>query len=184
VLVLLLMERKLGLCHFDVQVRYCFYTMVNQDGRLRFLYRIVTTAGCMVRLKLLKINWIWLASNKLHWGGILFSHVVERLLSSDHLSSALVDLLQKAVLVGRSQVLREVASSGIGVELVYIKDFDPNAEQNYDRAIKSFYRVKFLYVDLLVHYAGHNVGKLMTLKPPIISFENASADGPSASHFL
>nr|GEU77372.1 hypothetical protein [Tanacetum cinerariifolium] len=34
----------------------------------------------------------------------------------------------KAMLVGRSQSLKEVASSGIGVELVDIKDFDPNAE--------------------------------------------------------
>ncbi|GKB81263.1 hypothetical protein Tco_0948158, partial [Tanacetum coccineum] len=57
-------------------------------------------------------------------------------------------LLEKAMLMGRSQALREVASSGIGVELVDMKDFDPNAEQNYDRAIESFYQVKFPYVDL------------------------------------
>ncbi|GJW01313.1 hypothetical protein Tco_1556564 [Tanacetum coccineum] len=57
-----------------------------------------------------------------------FPHAVERLLSSDHLSSALVDLQEKAMLVSRSQALREVASSGIGVELVDMKDFDPNAE--------------------------------------------------------
>ncbi|GJX53458.1 hypothetical protein Tco_1098167 [Tanacetum coccineum] len=113
-----------------------------------------------------------------------FSHAVERLLSSDHLSSALVDLQEKAMLVGKSQALMEVASSGISVELVDMKDFDPNAEQNYDRAIESFYQVKFPYVDLLVHYAGHSVGKLMTLKPPIISFGNASAVGPSTSPFL
>ncbi|GJX11348.1 hypothetical protein Tco_0201207 [Tanacetum coccineum] len=41
----------------------------------------------------------------------------------------------------RSQALREVASSGIGVELVDMKDFDPNVEQNYDRAIESFNQV-------------------------------------------
>nr|GEV97485.1 hypothetical protein [Tanacetum cinerariifolium] len=46
---------------------------------------------------------------------------------------------EKAMLVGRSQALREVASSGIGVKLVDMKNFDPNAEQNYDRAIESFY---------------------------------------------
>nr|GFC53611.1 hypothetical protein [Tanacetum cinerariifolium] len=78
----------------------------------------------------------------------------------------------------------KLASSGIGVELVDMKDFDPNAEQNYDKAIKSFDQVKFPYVDLLVYYAGHSVGKLMSLKPSIISFGNASAAGPSASHFL
>ncbi|GKC17479.1 hypothetical protein Tco_1014261 [Tanacetum coccineum] len=92
--------------------------------------------------------------------------------------------LEKAMLVGRSQALREVASSGISVKLVDMKDFDPNAKQNYDRAIESFYQVKFPYVDLLVHYAGQSMGKLMTLKPPIISFRNASAAGPSASPFL
>ncbi|GKD48676.1 hypothetical protein Tco_1277652 [Tanacetum coccineum] len=113
-----------------------------------------------------------------------FPHVVERLLFSDHLSYALADLWEKAMLVGRSQALREVASSGISVELMYMKDFDPNAEQNYDRAIESFYRVKFPYVDLLVHYAGQSVEKLMTLKPLIIPFGNASAAGPSASPFL
>ncbi|GJX26502.1 hypothetical protein Tco_0232798 [Tanacetum coccineum] len=111
-------------------------------------------------------------------------HAVERLLSSDRLSSALADLHEKAMLVGRSQALREVASSGIGVELVDMKDFDPNAEQNYDRAIESFYQVKLPYVDLLVHYAGHSVGKLMTLKPLITYFGNASIAGPSASPFL
>nr|GEU45462.1 hypothetical protein [Tanacetum cinerariifolium] len=105
------------------------------------------------------------------------------LLSSDHLSFALADLREKAMLMGRSQPLREVASSGISVELMDMKDFDPNAEQNYDRTIKSFYQVKFPYVDLLVYYAGHSVGKLMTLKPLIISFGNASAAGPSASPF-
>ncbi|GJY57177.1 hypothetical protein Tco_0456292 [Tanacetum coccineum] len=83
--------------------------------------------------------------------GIFFPHAIERLLSSDHLSSALVDLHEKAMLVGRSQALREVM---------------------------------FPYVDLLVHYAGHSVGKLMTLKPLIISFRSASTAGPSASHFL
>ncbi|GJZ03024.1 hypothetical protein Tco_0520985, partial [Tanacetum coccineum] len=113
-----------------------------------------------------------------------FPHAVERLLSSDHLSSALADLQEKAMLIGRSQALREVASSGIGVELVDMKDFDPNAEQNYDRAIESFYQVKFPYADLLVHYAGQSVGMLMNLKPPIIPFENAFAAGPSASPFL
>ncbi|GKA62667.1 hypothetical protein Tco_0762186 [Tanacetum coccineum] len=92
--------------------------------------------------------------------------------------------LEKAMLVGRSQALREVASLGIGVELVDMKEFDPNAEHNYDRSIESFYQVKFLYVDLLVHYAGQSVGKLMTLKPLIIPFGNASAAGPSASPFL
>nr|GEU37006.1 hypothetical protein [Tanacetum cinerariifolium] len=90
---------------------------------------------------------------------------------------------EKSMLVDRSQALREVASSGIGVDLVDMKDFDPNAKQNYDRAIKSFYQVKFPYVDLLVRYAGHSVGKLMTLKPLIISFRNAFAIGPSASPF-
>nr|GEY88946.1 hypothetical protein [Tanacetum cinerariifolium]GEZ49124.1 hypothetical protein [Tanacetum cinerariifolium] len=91
---------------------------------------------------------------------------------------------KKVMLVGRSQALREVASSGIGVELVDMKDFDANAKQNYDRAIKSFYQVKFPYVDLLVNYAGQSVGKLMNLKLLIISFENASAICPSASPFL
>ncbi|GJZ05280.1 putative reverse transcriptase domain-containing protein [Tanacetum coccineum] len=43
--------------------------------------------------------------------------------------------LEKAMLVGRSQALREVASSGIGVELVDMKDFDPNAKQNYNRGM-------------------------------------------------
>ncbi|GJV07737.1 hypothetical protein Tco_1345393 [Tanacetum coccineum] len=55
---------------------------------------------------------------------------------------------EKAMLVGRSQAPRDVASSGISVELVDMKDFDPNAEQNYDRAIESFYQAKFPYVDL------------------------------------
>ncbi|GJV78991.1 hypothetical protein Tco_1514861, partial [Tanacetum coccineum] len=63
-------------------------------------------------------------------------------------------------------------------------DFDPNAEKNYDRAIESFSQVKFTYVDLLVHYVGQSVGKLMTLKPPIIPFRNASTTGPSAIPFL
>nr|GEU41972.1 hypothetical protein [Tanacetum cinerariifolium] len=54
-----------------------------------------------------------------------FPHAVERLLSSDHLSSVLAGLQEKAMLVGRSQALREVASSGIGVELVDMKDLIP-----------------------------------------------------------
>ncbi|GJY99016.1 hypothetical protein Tco_0516446 [Tanacetum coccineum] len=111
-------------------------------------------------------------------------HAVERLLSSDHYSYAFADLQEKAMLVGRSQALMEVASSSISVELVDMKDFDPNVEHNFDRAIESFYQVKFPYVDLLVHYAGQSMGKLMTLKPPIILFGNASTAGPSASPFL
>ncbi|GKB83635.1 hypothetical protein Tco_0950530 [Tanacetum coccineum] len=92
---------------------------------------------------------------------------------------------EKAMLMGRSQALRVVASSGIGLKLEDMKDFDPNTEENYDRAIESFYhQIKFPYMDLLVHYAGQSVGKLMTLKPPIIPFGNASTDGPSASPFL
>nr|GEU86946.1 hypothetical protein [Tanacetum cinerariifolium] len=117
-------------------------------------------------------------------GRDFFPYVVERILSSDHLSFALADLQDKAMLVGRSQALKEVASSGIGLELVDMKDFDPNAEKNYNRAIESFYQVKFPYVDLLVKYAGHSVGNLMTLKPSIISFGNAFAAGPSTSPFL
>nr|GEX47204.1 hypothetical protein [Tanacetum cinerariifolium] len=66
--------------------------------------------------------------NELHWGGIFFPHAIERLLSSNHHSYALADLLEKAMLVCRSQYLKEVASSGIGVELVDMKDFDLNAE--------------------------------------------------------
>nr|GEX65800.1 hypothetical protein [Tanacetum cinerariifolium] len=61
-------------------------------------------------------------------GRDFFPHAVEMLLSSDHLSSSLADLQEKAMLVGRSQALREMASSGISVELVDMKDFDPNAE--------------------------------------------------------
>nr|GEU38391.1 hypothetical protein [Tanacetum cinerariifolium] len=106
-----------------------------------------------------------------------FPHAVERLFSSDHLSYALADLQEKAMLVGRSQALMEVDSSGIGVELVDMKDFDPNSKESYDRAIESFYHVKFPYVDLLVYYAGQSVGKLMTLKPSIIPFWNASTIG-------
>ncbi|GKB35032.1 hypothetical protein Tco_0879974 [Tanacetum coccineum] len=113
-----------------------------------------------------------------------FPHAVERLLSCDHLSFALVDIQEKVMLVGRSQTLREVASLGIGLELEDMKDFDPNVEENYDRAIESFYRVKFPYVDLLVHYASQSVGKLMTLNPPIIPFGNASAACLSVSPFL
>nr|GFC81845.1 hypothetical protein [Tanacetum cinerariifolium] len=82
-----------------------------------------------------------------------------------------------------SQALKELASSSIGLEPEDMKDFDSNAEENYDRAIESFYHVKFPYVDLLAHHVGQSVGKFMTLKP-IISFENAFAVGPSASPFL
>nr|GEY91525.1 hypothetical protein [Tanacetum cinerariifolium] len=78
----------------------------------------------------------------------------------------------------------QAACSGISVELVDIKDFDPNVEQNYDRSIESFYHVKLPYVDLLFNYAGQSVGKLMTLKPLIIPFRKVSAAGPSASPFL
>nr|GEU97051.1 putative reverse transcriptase domain-containing protein [Tanacetum cinerariifolium] len=85
-------------------------------------------------------------------GKDFFPYVVERLLSIDHLSSALADLEEKAML-------------------------------NYNRGIESFYQ-KFPYVDVFVYYAGHSVGKLMTLKPLIISFRNASAVGPSFSPFL
>nr|GFB11740.1 hypothetical protein [Tanacetum cinerariifolium] len=106
-----------------------------------------------------------------------FPQAIERFLSSDHFISTLIDLLEKVMLVGKSQALREVASSDIGVELVDMKDFDPNAKQNYDTAIESFYQVKFPYVDHLIHYAGESVGKLMTLKPLIIPFGKASAAG-------
>nr|GEV54006.1 hypothetical protein [Tanacetum cinerariifolium] len=58
-------------------------------------------------------------------GRDFFPHAIERLLSSDHLSSALADLQEKAMLVGRSQALREVASSGIGVELVDMRILIP-----------------------------------------------------------
>ncbi|GJY15115.1 hypothetical protein Tco_0385537 [Tanacetum coccineum] len=118
--------------------------------------------------------WFWMRAPL-----ILRKHVVHRILKI-----VIPFFQEKAMLVGRSQALREVASSGISVKLVDMKDFDPNAKQNYDRAIESFYQVKFPYVDLLVHYAGQSMGKLMTLKPPIISFRNASAAGPSASPFL
>nr|GEW17484.1 hypothetical protein [Tanacetum cinerariifolium] len=53
--------------------------------------------------------------------------------------------LEKAILVGRSQALRDVASLGIGVELVEMKDFDPNAELNYDIAIESFYQTLYSF---------------------------------------
>nr|GEU71820.1 ribonuclease H-like domain-containing protein [Tanacetum cinerariifolium] len=84
----------------------------------------------------------------------------------------------------RSQALREVASSSIGLELEDINDFNINAEESYDRVVDAFSLVKFPYVDLFVHYVGQSVGKLMTLKPSIIPFENASVAGPSASPFL
>ncbi|GKA05453.1 hypothetical protein Tco_0684573 [Tanacetum coccineum] len=80
--------------------------------------------------------------------------------------------------------LIEVASSGVDLELEDMKDFDPNVEETYDRAIDAFYQVKLPCVDLLVYYAGQSIGKLMTLNPPIIPFGNAFAVGPSASPFL
>nr|GEV75385.1 pentatricopeptide repeat-containing protein [Tanacetum cinerariifolium] len=109
---------------------------------------------------------------------------VEALKDKMNLANQERSLFGKVMLVGRSQALREVTSSGIGLEFEDIKDFDPNAKENYDRAIESFYQVKFPYVDLLVHYVGQSMGKLMTLKPPIIPFENASTVGPFASLFL
>nr|GEY70113.1 hypothetical protein [Tanacetum cinerariifolium] len=83
-------------------------------------------------------------------GRDFFPHVVERILFSDHLSSALADLQEKDMLVGRSQALREVASLG---QVPLCGSPCP--------------------------LVGHSVGKLMTLKPLIISFGNASAAGPS-----
>ncbi|GKF36738.1 hypothetical protein Tco_0113496, partial [Tanacetum coccineum] len=62
-----------------------------------------------------------------------FPHAVERLLSSDLFSFVLADLQEKAMLV-------EVASSGVDLELEDMKDFDPNVEETYDRAIDAFYQ--------------------------------------------
>ncbi|GKE58940.1 hypothetical protein Tco_1498125, partial [Tanacetum coccineum] len=84
----------------------------------------------------------------------LFPHVVERLLSS------------------------------IGLELESMKDYGPNIEETYDRAVDTFYLVKFSYVDLLVHFSDQCLGKLITLKPPIIHSSNTSGAGPSVNPFL
>nr|GEX00668.1 hypothetical protein [Tanacetum cinerariifolium] len=91
---------------------------------------------------------------------------------------------EKAMLVGRSQALKEMASLGVGLELEDMKDFDPNAKETYDKVVDAFYQVMFHYVDLIVHYVGQSVGNFMTLKPLIITSYNASGVGPSTSPFL
>nr|GEV05289.1 hypothetical protein [Tanacetum cinerariifolium] len=61
--------------------------------------------------------------------------------------------LEIAMLVGRSQALKEVASLGIGLELEDIKVFDPSVEENYDRVIESFYqglKVILMMLELLL----------------------------------
>nr|GFA19855.1 hypothetical protein [Tanacetum cinerariifolium] len=73
-------------------------------------------------------------------------------------------LREKAMMVGRSQALKEVASLGVGLELEDMKDFDPNAKETYDKVVDAFYQVRFHYVDLIVHYVGQSVGNFMTLK--------------------
>nr|GEU56876.1 DNA methyl transferase5 [Tanacetum cinerariifolium] len=75
---------------------------------------------------------------------------------------------RKSHACGESQALREVADLGSSLELKSMKDYDPIIEKDYDRAVDTFYLVKFSYVDLLVHFSDQYLGKLITLKPPIM----------------
>nr|GEU56874.1 retrovirus-related Pol polyprotein from transposon TNT 1-94 [Tanacetum cinerariifolium] len=85
---------------------------------------------------------------------------------------------------GESQALREVADLGSSLELKSMKDYDLIIEKVYDRAVDTFYLVKFSYVDLLVHFSDQCLGKLITLKPPIMHSGNTSGAGPFVNPFL
>ncbi|GJX07546.1 hypothetical protein Tco_0195478 [Tanacetum coccineum] len=88
----------------------------------------------------------------------LLLHVVERLLSADHFSYALADLQEK--------------------------DYEPDAEEIYDKVVDAFYLAKFPYLDFLIHHFDKILGKLMSLKPLILPPRYSSVAGPSTSHFL
>nr|GEW43001.1 hypothetical protein [Tanacetum cinerariifolium] len=106
-----------------------------------------------------------------------------RFLSSDHLSFALADLQEKAMLVGMSQALREVASPAVRFVMsnnLLTREAQALSAESYRILLPG----QVPYVDFLVHYVGQSIVKLMTLKPPIILFEKASPYGPSASLFL
>ncbi|GJR46666.1 ribonuclease H-like domain-containing protein, partial [Tanacetum coccineum] len=96
----------------------------------------------------------------------LLSLVVKTLLSSDSFSAALTSLQEKAMLVSRSQALREVSDEGIGLKPEYIKDYELDVEEIYDKAIDDFYRVEFPYLDLLAYQSKKILGLLKSLKPP------------------
>ncbi|GKB22593.1 hypothetical protein Tco_0861994 [Tanacetum coccineum] len=95
----------------------------------------------------------------------LLPHVVNILLSSDSFSATLTGLQEKAMLVSRSQALKEVSNKGIGLKPEDIKDYEPDVEEIYDKAIDDFYRVEFLYLDLLAYHSKKSLGLLKCLKP-------------------
>nr|GEZ27166.1 hypothetical protein [Tanacetum cinerariifolium] len=81
---------------------------------------------------------------------------VKRLFESEHFNHALGDLQQKAITFGRSQALDEVHGLGDSWDFKDVEDYPPEAEKIFDEATEAFYKLKFLYISLLVDKAGRS----------------------------
>nr|GEY58932.1 hypothetical protein [Tanacetum cinerariifolium] len=81
---------------------------------------------------------------------------VKRLFESEHFNHALGDLQQKPITFGRSQALDEVHGLGDSWDFKDVQDYPPEAEEIFDEASEAFYKLKFLYISLLVDKAGRS----------------------------
>ncbi|GJU20394.1 hypothetical protein Tco_1153736 [Tanacetum coccineum] len=68
------------------------------------------------------------------------------------------ELEEKVMFVSRAHALKEVADMEIGLRLEDMRDYKPDAEEVYDKAIDDFYRVEFPYLDLLAYRAKRSLG--------------------------
>nr|GEW95402.1 putative retrotransposon protein [Tanacetum cinerariifolium] len=115
----------------------------------------------------------------------LLPRAIKTLLSSDSFGAMLAGLQEKDVFVSRGQALREVADLGIVLRLEDMRDYEPDAEDIYDKAIDGFYRLEYPYLYLLAYHAKKSFGLLKTLKPPPpFPLHRSSGDGPFSSPFI
>ncbi|GKC52242.1 hypothetical protein Tco_1074987 [Tanacetum coccineum] len=96
----------------------------------------------------------------------------------DH-SLMVIDLLPHAV-----KDFEELAGMGLDFQLKYMKDYEPDDVDSFDKSVINFYRVKFPYLDLLAYYAMKSLGLLKSPEPSYLPPRAPSGSGTSSSPFL
>nr|GEV95082.1 hypothetical protein [Tanacetum cinerariifolium] len=114
----------------------------------------------------------------------LLPHAMKTLLSSDSFISLLADLHKKAMLVSRPQPFEEVVGMDLGFHLEDVKDYDPDATKEYDKAINDFYHVEFPNLDLLAYHLKRILGLLKSLEPPFVPIHKSSGACPFLANVM
>nr|GEW07045.1 hypothetical protein [Tanacetum cinerariifolium] len=97
----------------------------------------------------------------------------------DYFSSTLVDLEEKAMIVGRSQALRYATILGVSWILEDMKDYELAAKKIYDQAVDAFYLAKFPNVKCSIR----SLKELLTVELPTLPKGDANSTDHSISPF-